>query len=289
MGTPRTLALPPQLTVLLAIVSVQGGAAMAKGLFSVLGPMGAAGIRTALSAVMLLAVFRPSLRTFTREQWMAVVPYGVILGAMNIVFYLAIARIPLGLAVTLEFLGPLLLAAAGSKRALDLVWVAMAGAGVWLLAPWSGGGLDPIGIGYALLAGAGWAAYIVIGGRVSRLLSAGEGVAVGMVVAGLVVLPFSFGQTTPLHFSLGLAGACMVLALLSSALPFTLEMLALRALPARTFSILMSLEPAVAAVCGGLFLREYLSPTQWLASGLVVAASAGVSVTARVVPVHVEV
>ena len=262
---------------------------MAKGLFSVLGPMGAAGIRTALSAVMLLAVFRPPLRTFTRGQWMAVAPYGVILGAMNIVFYLAIARIPLGLAVTLEFLGPLLLAAAGSKRALDLVWVAMAGAGVWLLAPWSGGGLDPIGIGYALLAGAGWAAYIVIGGRVSRLLSAGEGVAAGMVFAGLVVLPFSVGQIAPLHFSLGLAGACMVLALLSSALPFTLEMLALRALPARTFSILMSLEPAVAAVCGGLFLREYLSPTQWLASGLVVAASAGVSVTARVVPVHVEV
>jgi inner membrane transporter RhtA len=264
---------------------------MAKGLFSVLGPTGAAGVRTALSAVMLLAVFRPSLRTLTREQWMAVAPYGVILGAMNIVFYLAIERIPLGLAVTLEFLGPLLLAAAGSKRALDLVWVAMAGAGVWLLAPGSGGGggLDPVGIVYALLAGCGWAAYIVIGGRVSRLLAAGDAVAVGLVFASLVVLPFSAAQIAAVPVSLPLVGSCVVLALLSSALPFTLEMLALRALPARTFSILMSLEPAVAALCGALFLREYLSATQWMASGLVVAASAGVSVTAREVPVHVEV
>jgi inner membrane transporter RhtA len=289
LANARALHLPPQLTVLLAVVSVQGGAALAKGLFPVIGPMGAAGIRTVLSAAILLAVFRPPLATFTAEQWWALVPYGVIIGAMNVVFYLAIERIPLGLAVTLEFLGPLLLAAVGSRRALDLVWVAMAGAGVWLLAPWSGGGLDPVGILYALLAGCGWAAYIVIGGRVSGLLSAGQTVATGMLFASLTVLPFSIGTLAPLHLSLEVVATCLALAVLSSALPFTLEMLALRALPARTFSILMSLEPAVAAMCGALFLREYLTLSQWLASGLVVAASAGVSLTARDVPVHVEV
>jgi inner membrane transporter RhtA len=275
--------------VLLAILSVQGGAAIAKGLFPALGPAGTTGIRIALSALVLLAVFRPRLRGLTGEQWRAVVPYGVALGVMNLTFYLALARIPLGLAVTLEFVGPLLVAVFGSRRALDFVWVALAGAGIALIAPWGGrGGLDGLGVLLALVAGACWGAYILLGGRVSRVFGGADGVATGMLFAALAVLPFAlasghWGALTPGVFAAGLG-----VALLSSALPYSLEMIALRALPARTFGILMSLEPAVAALCGLLFLNEHLSVPQWVAVAFVIAASAGATLTARRATAPVE-
>jgi inner membrane transporter RhtA len=275
--------------VLLAVFSVQGGAAIAKTLFPVLGAAGTAGIRVVLSAAILLAAFRPPVRRFTAAQWRVVVPFGVILGVMNLVFYLAIARIPLGLGVTLEFLGPLGVAVAGSRRALDGVWVALAAAGIGLIAPWDGKGADALGMVLALGAGACWAAYIVLGGRVSRMIPGGAAVAVAMSLAAIVVLPFSvasgdLARLTPVRFAAG-AGV----ALLSSAIPYTLEMIALKALPARTFGILMSLEPAVAALCGLVFLGEMLSGSQWLAVMLVIAASAGSALTARAAKVVAEV
>jgi inner membrane transporter RhtA len=281
-------ALPPVPAVLLAIVSVQGGAAIAKRLFPVFGATGTAGLRIGLSAVMLMLLFRPSMRALSARQWQLVVPYGLVLAAMNLIFYRALERIPLGLAVTLEFLGPLMLAVAGSRRALDFVWVALAAAGIALIAPWSGSGVDLLGASFAILAGACWAAYIVLGSRVSRVLPGGPAVALGLSVATVAVLPFSLADGGLAHLTPSLLVAGAALALLSSALPFTLEMRALGAMPARTFSILMSLEPAVAAVCGLLFLREQLTGAQWTAVALVIAASAGATATARKMPVHVE-
>ena len=290
MKRSKNVALPPLVSILLAISSVQGGAAIAKGLFPVIGAAGAAAIRIAFSAVILLAVFRPPMQRFTAGQWRAVVPYGVTIGVMNLLFYQALVRIPLGLAVTLEFVGPLGVAIAGSRRALDVVWIVLAAIGIALIAPWQPGStIDPFGVVLALLTGVCWAAYIVLGGRVARLLSGGAPVATGMSIATLTVLPFALagGRLSSFVPRLYAAGAGM--AVLSTALPFTLEMSALRALPGRTFSILMSLEPAVAALVGLVVLGEHLSKAQYTAVGLVIAASVGATVTARQVPVHVDV
>jgi inner membrane transporter RhtA len=282
--------LPPVPAVVMAIFSVVGGAAMAKGLFPALGAAGTAGIRIGLSAVILLAVFRPPLARFSAAQWRAVVPYGVVLGLMNFVFYLAIARIPLGLAVTLEFTGPLGVAVVGSRRPLDLAWVALAGAGIALIAPWSGSGqgIDPIGILFALFAGACWAAYIVLGGRLSRVLTEGAAVATGMMVAALTTVPFAFAIGAFAKATPALLATGAVVALLSSALPYFLEMVALRALPARTFGILMSLEPAVAALAGLVLLGEQLTGAQWMSVALVISASAGATISSREVIPAVE-
>ncbi|HYH79190.1 MAG TPA: DMT family transporter [Longimicrobium sp.] len=282
--------IPPIPAVLLAGISVQAGAAIAKGLFPLLGAPGTTAVRTVLAAAMLLLAFRPRVGRFTAAQWRAVVPYGVILGVMNLLFYQALSRLPLGLAITLEFIGPLGVAVAGSRRAVDVVWVVLAAAGIALIAPWSpDSGVDPLGVALALSAGACWAAYIVLGGRVSRLIPGGTAVAVGMAIAGLTVLPFALASGDLARLTPRLLAAGVGLALLSSAVPFTLEMFALKAIPARTFGILMSLEPAVGALCGLIFLGEILSVAQWLAVVLVIAASAGAALTVRAVAATPEV
>jgi inner membrane transporter RhtA len=222
-----------------------------------------------------MVVNRTSLRKLTPPQWKAVIPYGVILGAMNLIFYLAINRVPLGLGVTLEFIGPLMVAVAGSRQAMDIVWILLAAAGIALIAPWDTKSVDPIGVLLALLAGAFWAAYILLGARVSKVLNGRDAVTVGMLCGTLVVLPFGVGSGGFHHFAPIMLWTSIGLALLSSAIPFTLEMGALRQMPARTFSILLSLEPAVAALCGLVFLREMLTIYQWVAVVLVVIASAG--------------
>ncbi len=274
-------AIPPIPAILGGIVSAQGGAALAKGLFPALGPTGTVGLRVGLSAIMLLAAFRPRLGRATAAQWRAVIPYGLVLGTMNIVFYLALSRIPLGVAVTVEFVGPLAVAVFGSRRAVDMAWVVLAWTGIMLIAPWTGGGADALGVWFALAAGGCWAAYILLGGRVSRLISGGAPVATGMAIASFVALPVAvatggFARLTPALFAAGIG-----VALLSSAIPYTLEMIALKELPARTFGILMSLEPAVAALVGLVFLHELLSPRQWLAVALIIAASTGSTLTSR--------
>lgn len=275
----KTIKIPPLPAVLLAIVSVQGGAAIAKGLFPLLGAAGTASVRIGFSALILLAAYRPDLRKLSGQQWKAVVPYGISLGAMNVIFYFAIERIPLGLGVTLEFIGPLLLAVLGSKRAIDYLWVALAALGIACIAPWKDSGADLLGMGLALLAGAFWAGYIVLGGRISKLMDSGQAVAIGMIFAAAVVLPFGIAGGILNHFSPVMLLSGITLALLSSAIPFTLEMNALKKMPARTFSILMSLEPAVAALCGLIFLKEMLSFYEWLAVALVITASAGATLS----------
>jgi inner membrane transporter RhtA len=275
------LAVPPVPMIIVSILSVQAGAALAKGLFPALGPVSTVGLRIGLSAVILLGAFRPPLRRMTPAQWRAVVPYGLVLGVMNLVYYCSLARIPLGLAVTLEFIGPLGVAVFGSHTAIDVVWGLLAAAGVLLITPWTGGSVDPVGVAFALAAGACWAAYILLGGRVSRMVPGAAAVSAGMLVGALTVLPISVGVGGFAHLTPKLFAAGLGVALLSSAIPYTLEMFALRALPARTFGILMSLEPAAGALVGLVALKEILTPKQWLAVALMCAASTGSTLTSR--------
>jgi inner membrane transporter RhtA len=274
-------AIPPVPAILAGIVSVQAGAALAKGLFPALGPIGTVGLRVVLSAIMLVAAFRPRMRGMTAAQWRAVIPYGLVLGTMNILFYLSLSRIPLGVAVTVEFIGPLAVAVFGSRRAVDIAWVVLAAAGIALITPWSGRGTDAFGVALAVAAGACWAAYILLGGRVSRIMPGGASVAMGMVIASFVALPAAVATGGFARLTLPLFVAGIGVALLSSAIPYTLEMIALKGLPARTFGILMSLEPAVAALLGVVVLHELLSFHQWLAVALIIAASTGSTLTSR--------
>ena len=273
--------LPPVPAVLLSIISVQCGAAIAKTLFPAIGAAGTASLRIGISALILLLAYRPNLKQITPNQWKIVVPYGLTLGAMNLIFYLAIERIPIGLAVTLEFIGPLLLAIIGSKRLIDYCWVLLAGLGIVLIAPWSNDRVDLLGVFFALLAGALWAAYIILGGKVSKIMHDGQAVATGMLFAAILILPFGFYENGLANLTPKFLGMGAALALLSSAIPFTLEMKALGQLPPRTFSILMSLEPAAAAVCAFIFLQENLNFYEILAVVCVVIASAGSTLTAK--------
>lgn len=275
------LNIPPIPAVVIAIVSVQCGAAIAKGLFPEIGAAATASLRIGLSAAILLIAFRPNLSKLNPKQWKYVILYGASLGMMNMVFYLAIARIPVGLGVTLEFVGPLILAIFGSRRVVDFIWVALSIIGIALIAPWTSNGLDISGVLLALLAGVFWAAYIILGGRISKIMKGGEAVSAGMLIATIIILPFGILGGGLSHLTPKLLGLGAALALLSSAIPFTLEIGALKQLPARTFSILMSLEPAMASLAAFVFLQEYLSVTECIAVGCVVVASAGSSFTSR--------
>jgi inner membrane transporter RhtA len=281
MRNKKGLAVPAVLRVLLAIISFQTGAAIAKGIFPVLGALATSSLRIILSAIILIIFNRPNLRNLTAAQWKAVALYGLTLGAMNVIFYQAIARIPLGLGVTLEFIGPLALALTTSKRIIDFLWVLLAAAGIALITPWGNNGLDVIGVLLALLAGAFWAAYIILGQRISRIMDTGKAVTIGMIFASLLVLPIALGDGLLIRLRPAMLVPGIALALLSSAIPFTLEMHALRKIPAKMFSILMSLEPAVAALTGLLFLGEYLSLYEWLAVTFIIIASAGATLTAK--------
>lgn len=271
----------PIYAVLLAIISVQFGAAIAKSLFPAIGAAGTASIRIGISALILLLVYRPNLKKITPKQWKIVIPYGLSLGAMNLIFYLAIERIPIGLAVTLEFIGPLIVAIIGSRRLIDYCWVLLAAAGIVLIAPWTNDRVDPLGVLFALLAGALWAAYIVLGGKVSKIMNSGQAVATGMLFAAILILPFGFYENELANLTPKLLGLGIALALLSSAIPFTLEMKALGQIPPKTFSILMSLEPAAASICAFIFLQENLSFYEIMAVVCVVIASAGSTLTAK--------
>lgn len=274
--------IPPVPAVLLAIISVQGGAAIAKSMFPFLGATATVALRIGLSAIILMLAFRPNLKNVSGTQWKMVTLYGISLGAMNLSFYLSLSRIPLGLAVTLEFIGPLLLAIFTSKKGTDLIWALMATTGIILIAPWSNNtSIDWIGILLALLAGAFWAAYIIVGGKTSKIMDGGQAVSVGMVVASCVVLPFALVDGNLFRATPSLLAMGFAIALLSSAIPFSLEMNALKHIPAKTFSILMSLEPAVAAVFGLLFLSEHLSIYEWMAITLVIGASTGSTLTKK--------
>lgn len=271
----KTKNIPPVPAVLLANVSVQGGASLAKGLFPALGAASTAAIRITFSAIILLLFNRPKFSTVSKVQWQILIPYGAVLGAMNITFYLSLARIPLGLAVTLEFIGPLIVAVSSSKKPLDFLWVVLAALGITLIAPWNANNIDVVGALLALLAGGFWAAYIILGGKIAKIMEGGQAVSIGMIVATIIVLPFGLIDGGLLNLNPKLLLLGVILALLSSAIPYSLEMKALKAMPAKTFSILMSLEPATAAFFGLIFLQEHLTVFEWSAIALVIIASMG--------------
>ncbi len=262
------------------MLSVHLGAALAKTLFQTLGAPTTSALRLGLGALMLLAVWRPSLH-LSRRQWPPVLIYGAALGAMNMMFYMALQRVPLGIAVTLEFTGPLALAMMSSRRPIDFLWVALAGLGIALLFPPGTrmAAIDPLGALFAVGAGACWAIYIVFG----RKVSLGKGpsmVALGGSVAAVLALPFGVAYGPPVHtLTLTLLGLAFGMALLSTAIPFTLEMVALPKLSTLTFSTLMSLQPAFGAAAGWLVLGERLTALQGLAIGAVIAASLGAALT----------
>lgn len=269
------LAIP---ATLLAIICVQGGASIAKQLFPAIGAIGTVTLRIVLSAVLLTIINRPKFLEFTPQKWKYCAMYGTGLAAMNLIFYMAIQRIPLGLAVTVEFAGPLFLALVLSRKLLDVVWALLACIGILLIVPWKSDHVDLLGLGLAFLAGIFWALYIVMGGKVSKIMDGKDAVTTGMLFASLVIIPFTIWDgavfnMTPTIFVKGLG-----VAILSSALPFSLEMMALKRLPAKTFSILMSLEPAFAALSGLVFLAEELSFLQWISISCVIAASIGTTV-----------
>lgn len=274
------LTIPAVPLVLLSMISLQGGASIAKCLFPVLGATGTATLRVAFSALMLLVVFRPNFQ-LNKQQWLYSLAYGTCLGTMNLVFYLAIRRIPLGLGVTLEFTGPLVLGLFSSRRPLDLLWGLLACIGIALIAPWQHNNIDVPGAALALLAGVLWASYIVLGGKVSRLMKSGDAVTVGMCIGTLFILPFGIfsGDLAALDLRLLLLG--LAVALLTSAIPFTLEMRALKQLSTQHFGILMSLHPAFGALSGLLFLEEHLSAQQWASVACVIAASSGATYFSR--------
>jgi inner membrane transporter RhtA len=249
---------------------------MAKRLFPIAGPQGTAALRLFFAASILLLVWRPWSRLPSHSQWPSIWLYGLSLGGMNLLFYLSLGRIPLGIAVAFEFCGPLSVALLSSRRATDFLWVTCAVAGLLLLLPLRGGTtLDPWGVAFALAAGLCWALYIIFGRRVGASVHGGTATALGMSVAALVVMPFGIVHSGLTLLSWQVLPAGFGVAMLSSAFPYSLEMMALKRLPAHTFGVLMSMEPAVAAVSGLIFLAERLSSLQWIALGLIVLASAG--------------
>jgi inner membrane transporter RhtA len=273
-------AVPPTSLVVLSIFSVQLGAAIAKGLFDQLGPAGTVFLRVGFAALVLLLLWRPPTMGYGRGDYLVAVSFGLTLVAMNFSLYQALDRIPLGVAVTLEFAGPLGVAVAGSRRMLDLLWVVLAAAGIVLLAPLNVLGeteLDPTGVALALLAGCFWAAYILLSARTGSIFPGGTGLVIALCVGTVALVPVGIasGGAALLDPKLLLAG--FAVAMLSSAVPYSLELEALRKLPARVFGVLMSLEPAVAALVGFVVLDERLGIRALAAVLLVTVAAIGAS------------
>jgi inner membrane transporter RhtA len=279
-GLPGLDRVPPIALVLSGVTSIQFGAALAATMFDDLGAAGVSVLRLGFAAVVLMALFRPHVRGRDPRALRLVAVFGLALGAMNLFFYEALERIPLGVAVTIEFAGPLGVAVFTSRRRLDLAWAAIAAVGIVLLSDPFGGGLDTLGLIFILAAAACWAAYILIAQRASRMYDGSEGLALAMVVAALVPLVPGVAEGGSALLRPELLALGLGVALLSSVVPYSLETEALRRLPANVFGVLMSLEPAVAALAGFLVLGQSLGALDLVAMALVVTASIGVSRTA---------
>jgi inner membrane transporter RhtA len=281
---PRTLShtLFPIGLLLIAMASIQTGASMAKTLFPLVGAQGTTSLRLIFASVILLLVLRPWRARLNAKSLRMVVFYGIALGGMNFLFYMSLRSVPLGIAVALEFTGPLAVALFSSRKALDFVWIGLAATGLLLLIP-SGqesANLDLTGVAYALGAGVCWAGYIVFGQK------AGEDngiqtAALGVLIAAIFIAPIGAVHAGSALLDIALIPTAIGVAILSTALPYSLEMVALTRMPARTFGTLASIEPAFGALSGMLFLHENLTVTQWLAIGAIIAASAGATLTAK--------
>lgn len=270
---------PPAAYVVTGMVSAQVGASVAKYLFAALGPAATVSLRTAFAALVLLLVWRPRLRGRTRADLLAALALGVMMAGLNLSFYAALERIPLGVAVTLGFAGPLGIALVGTRRRLDLLWGVLAAAGILVLSP-IGGTVDPLGGALALLGGAFWATSILLTARIGRTIAGGGGLALAMAVAAIATLPFGVAAGERVAADPRLLLAALGVGLLSSVVPFSLDLEALRRIPVRVFGVLTSLEPAIAALVGLVLLGEALGMREMAAIGLVVTASVGATKTA---------
>ena len=286
MNSARFQQFIPLLAVFGAVTSLGIGTSWAKQLFPLLGAQGVSALRVGFSAVLLLLLWRPWRWTLSRADAVSIAKYGAALGAMNLMFYMSLKTLPFGLAVAIEFSGPLAVAIFYSRRAVDFVWVALALLGLGMLLPLgiSGSTLDPVGVLYALGAAVMWAMYIVFGKRIGHL-HAGHSVSLGLTVAALVVVPVGVVHAGAALLSPQVLLVGVGVAAISSAIPISLEMMALKRLPKEAFGIMISMEPAVAAVLAIGLLNEHLSEGQWLAIGCIVAASMGSALTAKRQPV----
>jgi inner membrane transporter RhtA len=273
--------------VLCAIASVQFGSALAATLFGRVGPGGAVLLRLVSASIVLLAIWRPRIRGRSRRELLLACAFGAVLAGMNLSFYQAIERIPLGIGVTIEFVGPLAVAVAGSRRRIDLLWVALAAVGILALTNGAAHGLDGLGVALALIAGCLWGCYILLNARVGREFEGGVGLALAMCVASVIALPVGVGEggshlLEPRSLALGAA-----VGMLSSAIPYSFELEALRRIAPPVFGVLMSIEPAMAALAGLIVLGQGLELRSILGIGLVVIASIGASRRSREVPIAV--
>lgn len=272
----------PIVVLLIAMTSIQSGASLAKSLFPLVGAPGVTALRLTLGTLILVAVFKPWRLHFKTEQRLPLLIYGLALGGMNYLFYLSIQTIPLGVAVALEFTGPLAVALFSSRRAIDFLWVILAVMGLWFLLP-LGQNISHVnftGAAFALGAGACWALYILSGQKAGADHGPAT-VAIGSLIAAVIFVPIGAWEAGSALWHWSLLPLGLGVAILSTALPYSLEMIALTRLPTRTFGTLMSMEPALAALSGMLFLSEHLTPVQWLALLSIIAASAGSALTLR--------
>lgn len=277
----RIAGLWPYAAVLTAILSFALGTTFAKSLFPLIGAEGAVTLRVILSALVMALIFQPWKAKRTGAHLWLTLLFGLVLGAMNLTFYLSLRTLPIGIALGIEFIGPLSVALIGARRLSHVLWVGLAGLGLVLLLPLTGHAIDPVGAGFAALAAVFWALYIVLGKKLSNF-DPGRSLALGMIAAVLVVAPVGLGQVDwSVALTPAVLGIALIVAVLSSALPYSLEMAALRHLPRRTFGIMLSLDPAIGALAGLLLLGEMLSGVQWLAIGCIVAASVGAAATSR--------
>jgi inner membrane transporter RhtA len=272
---------PAPLLVLVSIASVQCGSAVARGVFDELGAAGITLLRLALASLLLTVVLRPKARAWSRAAWRAAAVLGVVMAGMNLVFYFAIRTVPLGVAVTVEFVGPLLLALAQTRRVVDLLWAVLAAGGVVLLGVHTTEGVALSGLGLALVAGLFWAGYILASARLGRTLPGTDGLAVALGVAAVLVLPFGASGASEVLHRPSLLVPAFAVAILSSVLSYGLELSALRRIPTRVFGILMSLEPGAAAVAGLVLLDQEMHLREVVALLMVSAASAGVTLARR--------
>jgi inner membrane transporter RhtA len=275
----------PVALLLLAMTSVQAGASLAKSLFPLIGPVGVVAVRLVFGMLILWVVLRPWRARITRASLPPLLVYGLTLGIMNSLFYLSLSHIPLGIAVAIEFLGPLTVAVLGSHRLTDFLWILLAAAGLVLLLPIAhvGSGVDPLGAAYALGAGVMWGVYILVGQKTGADFGA-RAAALGSTISAVCVAPIGLITAGPAILSPAVLIPGAVVALLSTAIPYSLEMIALTRLPTRSFGILMSLEPALGALFGYVYLREYLTSAQWLAIGLIICASIGATASSQQAP-----
>lgn len=279
---PITSILFPIGLLLIAMASIQTGASLAKTLFPLVGAQGTTSLRLIFASIILLLVLKPWRARFTAKSLRTVFIYGIALGGMNFLFYMSLRSVPLGIAVALEFTGPLAVALFSSRKPLDFVWIALAAVGLLLLIPigQENANLDLTGVAYALGAGVCWAAYILFGQK------AGEDngiqtAALGVLIAAIFIAPIGVVHAGSALWDISLVPTAIAVAVLSTALPYSLEMVALTRMPARTFGTLASIEPAFGALSGILFLGEHLSLIQWLAISAIIMASAGATLTAR--------